>query len=128
VRDGVVTRMTDGLRDLLATLSSAQYWFGSELHLHAFDLAGGLARSASVFPPGMSVAPRWTFWSQFACIYSFADDSSRVRREHDVLTQRMLNASDPTAVYRSFHGMHAKGEDPDPGLWVDLDEAGSDTG
>lgn len=42
------------------------YWFGEELHLHAFDLAGSLARAAGVFPPNMAVTPRWTFWSQFA--------------------------------------------------------------
>ncbi len=104
------------------------YWFGSELHLHGFDLAGGLARSASVFPPDMTVTPRWTFWSQFASLYGDAEDSNGVRREYDALVQRMQSSPDPSAVYRSFHEMHATGEDPDPGLWVTLREAGSASG
>jgi hypothetical protein len=101
------------------------YWFGSELHFHGFDLAGGLARSAGMFPPDMTVTPRWTFWSQFASLYGDAEDSNGVRREYDALVHRMQSSPDPSAVYRSSHEMHARGEDPDPGLWVALEEAGS---
>ena len=98
------------------------YWFGSLLHLDSFDLAGFLAARVGIFPPDMTVIPRWTFWSQFAEIASDPDDSTRVRREHEVLVDRMRTAPDPTAVYRSFHRMHPKDDDPDPGLWVALAE------
>jgi hypothetical protein len=101
------------------------YWFGSELHLYGFDLASGLARSAGVFPPDMTVTPRWTFWSQFASLCGDAEDSHGIRREYDALVHRMRSLPDPSAVYRSFHEMHAKSEDPDPGLWDALEEAGS---
>ena len=100
------------------------YWFGSLLHLDSFDLAGFLAARVGIFPPDMTVIPRWTFWSQFAEIASDPDDSNRVRREHDVLVRRMQTAPDPTAVYRSFHRMHPKDDDPDPGLWAALTELG----
>jgi hypothetical protein len=42
------------------------YWFGSELHLDSFDLAGFLAAPVGIFPPDMTVIPRWTLWTQFA--------------------------------------------------------------
>ena len=44
------------------------YWFGEELHLHAFDLAAGVGRDASLLPPRIDVSPTWTFWSQFASL------------------------------------------------------------
>jgi hypothetical protein len=129
---------TAGLADLLIPLDSRSliasspepgqpvfmYWFGSELHLDSFDLAGFLAPRVGIFPPDMTVIPRWTFWNQFAEISSGHPD--RVRREHEVLVQRMQTAPDPTAVYRSFHGMYPKDDDPDPDLWVRIAEVGPD--
>jgi hypothetical protein len=116
-------------RSLIASSPEAgqpvfMYWFGSLLHLDSFDLAGFLAARVGIFPPDMTVIPRWTFWSQFAEILSDPDDSNRVRREYEVLVQRMRTAPDPTAVYRSFHRMHPKDDDPDPGLWDALSAVG----
>jgi hypothetical protein len=42
------------------------------------------------------------------------------------VVHRMQTAPDPTAVYRSFHGMYPKDDDPDPGLWVRIAEVGPD--
>ena len=102
-------------------------WRPAERRPRAVAGAGGAVQARArvgIFPPDMTVIPRWTFWSQFAEIASDPDDSNRVRREHDVLVRRMQTAPDPTAVYRSFHRMHPKDDDPDPGLWAALTELG----
>jgi hypothetical protein len=112
-----------------------QYWFGEELHLHAFDLMGSLAGQAGILPPLMVTAPRWTFWSQFAFLDdgARARDSETIRRQHDALVAYFLGSEHPDRVYRSFHHLYGDGEgDPDldqrtgSPRWRDIVEAALD--
>ena len=95
-----------------------QYWFGQELHVHAFDLVGALARQAGLLPPPeMRRPPKWGgFWSQFASLDNDpADpDSTIVKRQHDAFVAYCRGSERLQAVYRSFHQLYSKDEeDPD---------------